>query len=285
MQAKRPNFFVVGAPKCGTSSLYAYLGQHPDFFVAARKEPHFFSQPAVAESYYPQQRIDNLQDYLALYRNWGNETWAGDFSPSYLYYGRAAHKVFAFRPDARILMILRNPVTRAVSHYLMDRRMGLQSKPLADILARPEDYPAFYREYVEVGRYARQVETWRNLFGDRARVMLYEDLKRDTTAFVGQVLKFLDMDPHPIDTETAHGAYRMPRSHRVERFRQSRLWRRVKGMVPDGLKDRIKPMLDDHSKPDFSTEEAALWRIFCEDTDRLADLLNMDLSHWKAADG
>src|SRR5262249_50339658 len=102
---RKPDLFIVGAPRCGTTAMYTYLGQHPDIFMSARKEPHFFgtdfSSPALDR---------DEQTYLALFTGARNETRAGEASVFYLCSRRAAKEIHAFSPSARIIIMLRNPV-------------------------------------------------------------------------------------------------------------------------------------------------------------------------------
>src|SRR5882672_1680365 len=102
---RKPDCFIVGAPRCGTTAMYTYLGQHPEIFMSARKEPHFFgtdlSSPAL---------VRDEQQYLSLFAKAQNEKRAGEASVFYLYSQRAAREIHAFCPSARIIIMLRNPV-------------------------------------------------------------------------------------------------------------------------------------------------------------------------------
>src|SRR5579871_3433321 len=110
-----PNFFLVGAQKAGTSSVYAYLKQHPDIFLPAIKEPHFFSQVVPISHYEPifLPSVLNEADYLRLYRDACGFSAIGDASVSYLWDPEAPQRIHARMPQARILIVLRDPVERA----------------------------------------------------------------------------------------------------------------------------------------------------------------------------
>jgi len=101
---RRPNFFIVGAPKCGTSALFAYLNQHPQVFMAHLKELHFFG----TDVRYPAR--PTLDQYLLHFAKAREELRVGEASTSYLFSQSAAQEIRAFNPAARIVIMLRNPV-------------------------------------------------------------------------------------------------------------------------------------------------------------------------------
>src|SRR5687767_1010670 len=100
----KPNFFIVGAPKCGTTSLYEYIRVHPEVFMPDRKEPAFF-----CSDFYKPRRMKE-EEYLSLFREAGSAKWIGEASTWYLYSDKAREGIKAFCPDARIIIMLRNPV-------------------------------------------------------------------------------------------------------------------------------------------------------------------------------
>ncbi len=127
MHDNRPNFFLVGAPKSGTSSFYEYLSAHPDIYLPKVKELHYFAYPEVADTYYDVPFVASESEYLGLFDNRRGEKCAGDLSPSYLYRELAADRIQRFQPDAKIIISLRNPIKRAISHYLMDVRLATRT--------------------------------------------------------------------------------------------------------------------------------------------------------------
>jgi hypothetical protein len=281
-QHQMPNFFLVGAPKAATSSLYHYMGQHPDIFVPENKETHFFSWPEVGETYYDRKFVKTEAEFRALFHDRGEQQFAGDFSPSHLLYPAAAERIKAFQPEAKIIMILRDPVKRAISHYLMDCRLGCIHQPLLEVLDDAERYPLFYREYVQIGRYDQQVETYFSHFGrERVHVVIYEDFQKDPATTVREIFEFLgaDADFAP-NFSQAHNTYRMPRSRLVESFRNSSFWHSIRSIVPASIKNRAKPLMDNTEKPDMSREIPRLATLFADSNRRLAELLSRDLSHW-----
>src|ERR1700753_62842 len=120
------DFFLVGAPKAGTTSIYKYLCQSPDIFAPEIKEPNYYTNVG------PNKRnVANIKDkekYLKLYAKAADSQVKGDFSVSYMHDAEACKKIKQDNPDAKIIMIVRHPVQRAYSHWLMDRREGFVKK-------------------------------------------------------------------------------------------------------------------------------------------------------------
>src|SRR4051794_18131841 len=222
-----PNFFLVGAAKAGTTSIYAYLSQHPAVFFPAIKEPHFFAQvrPA-AELEFLIDAITDRDEYLRLFSKSNGCRIIGDASPSYLWHPEVPRRILSVAPDAKIAIVLRDPVERAYSHYLMDYREGAQDRPfftaLLDDMNREKKGWGVSYLYYELGLYAQQVLryvetfTWSNV-----RILFFEDLRRDAKAVLRQIAEFLSIDPAPLDrihTGKRHNAYAAPRSPYLRRL-------------------------------------------------------------------
>ena len=102
----KPNFFIVGGPKCGTTALYTYLKNHPEIFMSRIKEPQFFA----ADIFCDQRTVQTLADYLSCFAAARNEKRIGEASTAYLGSRNAAQEIKAFNPNAQIIIALRNPV-------------------------------------------------------------------------------------------------------------------------------------------------------------------------------
>ena len=137
------NTFIVGAPKAGTTSLHFYLQQHPDVCMSEIKEPNYFTAQEVVKLYYDVSPVNSEDWYHSIFTKPTRKV-IGEGSVSYLFYPEVAQKIYNYNPEARILIILRNPVQRAFSHYLMDFRLGLCNISLEEILDKPSKYPHFY---------------------------------------------------------------------------------------------------------------------------------------------
>src|ERR1700733_8619605 len=125
------NLFIVGAAKCGTTSLYEYLNQHPEIYMCPVKEPHFFSNkvenlnkdlyraPEPGKKYHTKV-IKDIDVYTSLFDDGAAYKIRGEASPSYLWDSDVAQKLYQYNPNAKIIIILRDPIDRLVSAYQMD---------------------------------------------------------------------------------------------------------------------------------------------------------------------
>lgn len=201
-----PNFFVVGAAKSGTTSLYRYLEQHPDVYMSSIKEPHWFSRvsPNPGRGIHP---VTSEAGYLRLFKEWRGERAVGEASPSYLWDAAAPGRIEQSAPNARIIIVLREPISRAFSHYLMDVHAGRQDLPFYEALE--EDYARTAKGwgisnlYVDLGLYCGQVSNYIETFGrENVLVLVFEEAFADldsTSETVERVLSFLEVDPAVVD--------------------------------------------------------------------------------------
>lgn len=202
----RPNFFIVGAPKCGTTALYTYLKAHPDIYMPYQKEPHHFATDLLAPSY---ARYRDRNAYLALFAEATRQRRVGEASVFYLYSRCAAQAIYDFDPDARIIIMLRSPAEMMYSFYHEQVFSG--QEPLAsfaEALAAEEGRkqgknvptdlltPVECLFYRDMARYTAQVRRYFDTFGREAvHVIIYDDFRADTAAAYRLTLEFLDVDP------------------------------------------------------------------------------------------
>ncbi len=287
-----PNLFIVGAVKSGTTSLYAYLKQHPDIFFPEMKEPHFFTKPTPSEA--QKHLITFVGDeasYLRLYERAEGRRLRGDASPSYLWSAQAATDIAAVSPRAHIIIILRDPIERAYAHYLMDYSEGVIDRPFLEALerdwCRPDKGWGVSQLYVELGLYTEPIRRYRALFGhERVLILLLEDLKRDAQAVLARIAHFLEIPAEPmtsIDTGKVHNSYKEPKGswarrlagHPVSRFLGERVMPRRLGeyiwnrwMQREAPKPPIDPraaaFLQNIYTPEILALEAELGRPLAE---------------------
>lgn len=285
-----PNFFIVGAAKAGTTSLYAYLSQHPAIFFPAIKEPHFFTQvQPSAERRFFIEAINKRNAYLRLFSSARGYGVIGDASPSYLWHPKVPLRIREAVPDAKIAMILRDPVDRAYSHYLMDFREGVQHRPfyealLEDMHSRDKGWGLSYL-YFELGLYADQVGRYLAIFPpERVQILLFDEFTHDTRNALQEIATFLEVDPAPfrdLDISIAHNAYAAPRNRLMRRLAGSRLSRILgRTVVPHKLgafifqrmflKEAVKPPIDPRARD-------LLRSLYEEDLDRLETIVGRRL--------
>jgi hypothetical protein len=234
--AHTPNFFIVGAPKSGTTSLYEYIKGHPQVFMSAVKEPNYFA-PDLAD---PRDRMlhypDDERAYLDLFAGAGDAARLGEASVRYLYSRQAPGLIGAASPGAAIVIMLRNPVDMAHSLYMHMVASGVETAPtFADALAaedarhRGRDVPPRMNPrlstYRDRASYGGQVPRWLDVFGrERVHIIIFEDFARDPAAELNRLLSFLGLDTsyRPADFRT----------HNPAHASSSRLFRRMLSSRP-----------------------------------------------------
>ncbi|MGB3074980.1 MAG: sulfotransferase [Chitinophagales bacterium] len=199
----KPGFFVVGAPKSGTTSLYEYLKQHPQVYLPRIKELNFFC----TDLHFRFPLLDE-QKFLAYYKDYKNEIAIGEVSVWNLYSTIAAHQIQVFNPEAKIIILLRNPVDMMYAlhsnHVFNDnenitdfeealnaqaeRKKGLRISPAIKC-------PVEGLYYFDVASYALQVKKYLELFGaENVKVILFDDFTADTEIIYLDILRFIGVD-------------------------------------------------------------------------------------------
>jgi hypothetical protein len=200
---KRPDFFIVGAPKCGTTALAEYLSRHPNIFMA-RKEMHYFGRDLeFGAQIYRRDRAEYLKEFAA----GGERARAGEASVWNLYSTQAAAEIKAFNPRARIIIMIREPVEMIYSLYHQFRVDGNEHLPTFEqALAAQEDRRAgrrvtrhtYFRKgllYMETARFTEQIRRYFKIFGrEQVQVVVYDDFASETSAMYARVLDFLGVE-------------------------------------------------------------------------------------------
>jgi Sulfotransferase domain len=291
--SRKPDFFIVGAAKSGTTSLYRHLIQHSAIFMPELKEPHFFGE------WHPAPGVKDLEEYLSLFVGVPEEIQAGEATTAYLYSSTCAQEIKRFQPIAKIIMILRNPVDRAYSNY-WEQRQGKywESREPVETLGFEEALEAepdrikegwgYAFHYIACGRYAEQVARYLDVFGnDAVRVYLFEDLVADAEAVCRNVFSFLEVEPdYPIKVAKAYNPSGPSRSALLSKLIYDRLSIKepVKKVVPITVRRSVKEWLRAKNvgpTPKMNPEtRSRLQGVFRNDILRLEKLIGRDLSNW-----
>ncbi len=269
-----PNLFVVGAGKAGTTSLWRYLGQHPEIFMSRLKEPCFF-----ATSTFPRvtPTVADREAYLELFAG-SRESLTGEASPTYLTAEHAPAAIKAASPDAKVLISLREPVGRTHSLYLEMVRNGAERRPFVeavqDELLRGIARPPFVASTL----YAGAVDRYMKTFGHRVHVLFFESLASNPRQVMRDVYEFLDVAPDFAENldVSAHNRFAMPRGAIAGKLIASGAARRVaRRMVPSVYRDRIyRALLRPVEKPQPEPEAVRLLtEAYDPDVLALAELL------------
>ena len=283
------DFFIVGAPKAGTTSLYHYLSEHPQVEMSSQKEPDYFSDKAIHEQgmYYAKNRVDTLDKYESLFVQKESVVY-GEASVSYLFYENVAEDIKKYNPNAKIIIMLRNPIERAFSHYLMDYRLGLISDSFENVLAKISKHKnahLFYQQYIEVSKYSKQIQRYLDFFEKDSILFIdYEDLKINVSKTVDQVYNFLHISTEfAADINTKHNTFTMPKNKVIRLIYSFVFLRKILTFLfPTYLVKNIRVLLfKSDKKPELLKETRSLLkRIFNDDIKNLEEVLSKDYSKW-----
>ena len=227
-----PSFVVLGAQKAGTSSLFAQLVEHPRVLGGVRKEIHYFDRRARSVSWY-RACFPTEAHHRAVQRRVGAPTITGEATPFYLLHPAAPERLAAVIPDARLIVVVRDPVQRAVSGYHHAARFGDEHRPIEDALHPDaedplvdaaawfdrEDCPARLRGYLARGRYAEQLERWYRRFPPE-QLLVLESTDLASGGGAERALGFLGLDgPVPAGVADRNvGRYGAPPAVVVDRL-------------------------------------------------------------------
>jgi hypothetical protein len=302
-----PNFFLIGAPRCGTTALSSYLADNPQVCFSRPKEPHYFSLFAHAS-------LDDLETaYLARYFSHYRESHKaiGEGSVSYLYSPDALRRILHLNPEARFIVILRNPLDMLPSYHLRmcftfmeDVEDFATAWSLQETRARGERIPKHCLDpqlllYRDVASFGLQIERLYQIVGrDRSLVLLFDDLVRNPLTLYKDVLRFIEVE---YDGRTKFQRKLGSRTYRY-RWLQRLLYAPLasKAHVADTLhliwkmsqkkkKTGRKSWLEQFARWNtISTRPAPLTPgvkqmvrdTLAEDVTKLSNLLQRDVSHW-----
>jgi Sulfotransferase family len=310
-----PNFFIVGAPKTGTTSLYHYLRQHPQIYLSPVKEPCYFASEVRLEHFSrefqsaaerknrrlrqflegtmtgvdPGGIVANLEDYVSLFKNVDGENAIGEASVCYLWSPTAAANIVSRIPEAKIVIILRDPAERAFSQYLHYAANGLVRRSFREHIERSarnshREFSTLY-PLLENGQYYGQVKTYLELFPNaNIQIYFYEEAWRDPLAFLRALFEFLEVDAgFSADVSQRNLQRRAPRVlASYYWFSRSGIAPRLKALAPKAIRDGVRPLL--FKSHDSLRMDASDRRYLCgyyrDDVRNLSSLLDRDLGAW-----
>jgi hypothetical protein len=198
-QGTLPTFFIIGAAKCGTTSLHTYLDRHPDVSMTSEKEPNIFSEPDFES---------RLSQYAPMLEPGASAR--GEASVIYSQHParpEVPERIHSVLPEARFVYLVRDPIDRAVSDYIQHVGEGKETRPITEALADVKDP---FNPYVCASRYATQIQRYLDSFeGDRLLVLDQAELLNERDATLERVFEFVGVDP----------AFRAPEFDQVHNIR------------------------------------------------------------------
>lgn len=287
----KTNFFIVGAAKAGTTSLHNYFMEHSDIFMPEIKEPNYFAYDEIINQnlFYKEKGVGTLEDYQNLFSTSNNEKALGEASVSYLYYKDTPQKIKDYNPNSKIIILLRDPIKRAHSHYLMDNKLGYTKVSFESIVNKSSNHKLqelYYQQYIDLGMYYEQVKRYLDTFGEsNVKIFLNEDLKNDTKGIVKELYNFLKVDSADIpDITKKHNTYKKPKENILHSlFTIQPLRSFISRILPKSIKVFLLSLiLEDAEKPEIENKTLIqLKKLYLEDINKLEELINRDLSSWK----
>lgn len=307
---RTPNFFVVGAPKCGTSTMFHYLEPHPDVYMYPRKEPDFFAEDLKAPEHRHGYSESAWDAYRKLFKP-RDEAIVSEGTTWYLYSREAASRIHDFNPNAKILIMLRNPTDQMHSLHSQLVYMGVEKirsfkdaldaapdRTVHQMLCDPRYMPPTMTNrkllYKEIAKFADQVQRYLTVFGpDQVRVVILDDLKKNPALVYKQVLEFLKVDStfEPEFKTFNPNKTRRIKSDAIQRFRTHPVnqWM-VRTFIPTRVREEsfralahAWGSLNTKYHPREPMEEALRSQLkaeFLPEVQKLETVLDRDLSHW-----
>lgn len=298
MEAHRPNFFIIGAPKCGTTSLYTHLAQHPDVFLPplAYEPNYFIRNEPIATKF----TIRDREEYLRQFASAGDARRIGERSVSYLYSESAAREIASLGDDVRALVMLRHPVeqmhslhwvcVQSLNDDLLDFREALDAE--AD-RAAGRRIPAsagrpFILRYRHIASTAAPLAAWMTILGrERLHVEILDDYAADPAGRFAEVCRFLDISPEAAVDFSRQNEAPVAAGLGMRRFLAANPWVRslARSVLPQSARKSIAgsaiKMTARKRTPLDPSLRAELLREMEPEIAALESLLDRDLSLWR----
>ncbi len=278
----KPNFFIPGAGRSGTSRLHTLLNQHPDIYLSEIKEPAYFSfNFHLGEKWY-------LNHFLSK----KNYPIVGESSVSYLFWKKAVERIFNFNPDAKFIFMLRDPIERVYSNY------KTQLQYYGDFISFKEKLQKFPNQSTLPGKYFKHISRFLKYFPrEQLFFVIFEEFIKNEIFFLKEICEFLSVNPNfnfKLSNSWKNSSL-MPRSLKLQRFNRyffsngiriekdtHRVSRLIKFMIRSFI-DKINQSSSPRKKFPKMDKESILFlkKFYYEEVLNLEELLGKKLIHWK----
>ena len=299
----KPNFFIVGAPKCGTTSIYFYLSQHPQVFMSKFKEPHFFGKDLTRKG-----KLYNFNEksYIRLFKNSNYFKVKGEASTFYLYSKEAAKEIHSFNPNSKILILLREPTEMVYSMHSQyihsqnedvldfkkalnleqDRLKGYHIPQLIDLKEK-----IFYKDYIK--KMPNRIKNYFDIFGrSNVHITLLDDLKNDCELEYKKIIRFLGVDETFVPNFEIYNTNKKVKYFFIQKIIKmyglaiADIRKRFWSDKPIGIIEKITELNTINiarNEMDFDLRKS-LKKEFLSTIDQIEDITFLDLSNWKKND-
>jgi hypothetical protein len=294
---KQPNFICIGAPKCGTTTSYDILKQHPDVSLLSFKKPHFFDiDKNYKEGYnwYLKEYFTDVDDNKAI----------GEFTPSYFIIPKVSNRIFKnLGKNLKFILILRNPVDRAYSQYLHAKRDLLDELSFEDAISEEknrlikanlnnDDISYIKYSYINGGLYYEQIKRYLKIFPkNNIKLLIFEnDIVNNIDDTIIEIEKFLNIEENKLNTIIKSNPASQPRFKYINKFlyEKNMLKKIMKLFLKSHvLKVKLAQFVDNINQQPIIRQEkisdemrTKLNGIFINDVNNLEKLLNLDVKIW-----
>ena len=285
-----PNLFIVGAPKAGTTSIYEYLKRISDIYLPSTKEPNYFSVKTVPDNSFVRP-IRNKEKYLDLFKKSKDQKIVGEASPNYLSDPEAPKLIHKAVPNAYIIILLRDPVERFFSHYLMLFSIGRLKKTFEDACSDSLKIGKFDHNKtilrLSTSLYSDDVKRYLEIFGPKqVKIIIFEEFIKNTKKTMKEILDFLEINRTVDDFgDKKYNPYSSPRVPFTQSIMTSDSVRKIVNynLVPFKTRKfiREKILFKSASKPKMQeNDRRTLVNYYQEDVKKLEEILGRKLP-WK----
>ena len=295
-----PNFLIIGPPKCASTSLHFYFSQHPEVFVSAVKETHFFTHDY-------EKGIAFYEEY---FRDAANAKAIGEATPSYCFLPFACDRIRLHYPNIKLILCIRNPMERAFSHWLMlwargvekasfREAMEINNKQLSYVTFEGKEGAALWNEraknidkgekwpriYLQPGMYASMIKKLQTQFGQNQLYYYFmDDLKTNFDATLKDLFDFLGVD----------NSFRIPEKREKNVYKNRKLYKLMSNVLGVQFTKKVGKIVSPSVKsifkrdkqiiknaPELKLEDRQfLWNVYKHDIAALEQITQRDLSHW-----
>ena len=284
-----PNFFIVGAPKSGTTNMSYYLMQHPQVFMPENLEPYYFARLDVPQNY-KREIISDEKKYLSLFKNAKNCKAVGESSPVYLYCPHSALEIKNRFPNSKLIISLRNPIEIAYSEYFSLKFMGFDQNRSFDELLDSSEEQLTRNEFhidslLEAGFYSKHIKRFQKIFSkNQIKIIIFEEYVKNTVPTINSILSFLGIKESITFDVTPKGAYKVPRNFASQKLMNNSTFRKAaKFVIPTVTRQKIgeRFLVKESSRPPLKqNQRKRLTQIYQDDVENLSEILGRNLP-WK----
>jgi hypothetical protein len=281
---KLVNLFIVGAPKAGTTFLFEKLKNSTNIYFPKIKELNYFSYNDLKKkSYYNDYKVNTFKKYISFYRNTKNAKYLVDGSVSYFTSEDALKNIASYNPESKVIIIIRNPIQRAYSHYQMDKRMGYATKDFENYLTNKND--RHYHEYVENSLYFKNIEIAKKYFAaENIIVLTLEEISKN----LDRLSIFLQLNLGTISEKELVekiNENKTPKNFLGRMMQKNRnLVSLLKIFIPKKISDKIVPSFYKKAKKENITKDEyyLIYNLLRDDIEKLSLYVGFNLmKYWK----